>query len=220
MRHGSEQSQDIVAAARALYGNAGPRVRFLQSARPLICPFDTLIHWIPESGRMLDVGCGAGLFGGLAGRFRPGISATGFDADAGAIAAAQGMAATHFTDGRISFEQRDVGDAWPEGPFDAVSMIDVLHHIPPPFQKGVIVQAFDHVAPGGVFIYKDMALRPFWRNWWNRLHDIVIARQWINYRPIGEVAVWLTQMGAEIAEQSSKAMGPYGHEWIIARRPA
>ena len=65
-----------------------------------------------------------------------------------------------------------------------------------------------------------MAAKPLFRAWWNRLHDLVIARQWISYRPINEVEVWLKDLGAEIVEHSEKVLGPYGHELIVAKRPA
>lgn len=210
---------DIVATARDLYREAPPRARTLQGLRPYICPFEDLIRLVPHTGRMLDVGCGAGLFLGLGGRARPGITGVGFDADAEAVAAAQGMAERHFPDGRIAFRHSAVGDPWPAGPFDLVSMVDVLHHIPPEAQQGAIAQAYAHVAPGGLFLYKDMAERPFFRAWWNRFHDIVVARQWIHYRRIGDVQAWLQAEGAEIVERSAKALGLYGHEWIVAKRP-
>jgi 2-polyprenyl-3-methyl-5-hydroxy-6-metoxy-1,4-benzoquinol methylase len=214
------QRSGIVAAARDLYRSAPARARVLQGLRPYICPFEDLIRWLPHDGRLLDVGCGAGLFLGLGGLARPGVTGLGFDADAQAVAAAQGMAGRHFPEGRIAFRHSAVGDPWPEGPFDLVSMIDVLHHIPPPAQRGAIAQAYAHVGPGGLFLYKDMAERPFFRAWWNRFHDIVVARQWIHYRRIAEVETWLRAEGAEIVERSARALGLYGHEWVVAKRPA
>ena len=210
----------ILAVARDLYADAPRRARTLQRLRPFICPFEDLIRWIPAHGRLLDIGCGAGLFMGLVGRARPGIEAIGFDADADAVAAAQGMARAHFPDGRIVFRHSAVGDPWPDGSFDVVSLVDVLHHIPPTHQAEVIADAYAHVAPGGLFIHKDMADRPLLRAWWNRLHDIVVARQWIHYRPIGEVEAWLKDAGAQIVGRAARNLGPYAHEWIVARKPA
>lgn len=215
-----ERRAGIAAAAKRLYERGPRRARTLQGLRPFICPFEDLLRWIPARGRVLDVGCGAGLFLGLIGCARPDVTGIGFDADASAIAAADGMARENFPDGRIRFEHSAVGDAWPQGPFEVVGMIDVLHHIPPAAQKDVITEAFAHVGPDGLFVYKDMADRPFFRAWWNRLHDILVAHQWIHYRPIGEVEAWLRDMGAEIVERSSKALGLYGHELIVAKRPA
>jgi 2-polyprenyl-3-methyl-5-hydroxy-6-metoxy-1,4-benzoquinol methylase len=210
----------IVAAARALYRTAPARARLLQSLRPYICPFEDLLRWLPDTGRLLDVGCGAGLFVGLAGYSRPAIRAIGFDAEPGAVAAAQAMARAHFPDGRIAFRHSAVGDRWPEGPFDAVSMIDVLHHIPPDAQYGAVIQCFEHVAPGGTLLYKDMASRPLVPAWWNRLHDLILARQWIHYRAIDEVEEWLAVYGAKIVDRGSRRLGLYAHEYIVATKPA
>jgi SAM-dependent methyltransferase len=219
MEYDFRQRSGIVAVARDLYRSAPARARTLQGLRPYICPFEDLIRWFPSSGRVLDVGCGAGLFLGLGGRARPDVTGVGFDADAQAIAAAQGMAKRHFSDGRIAFRHSAVGDPWPTGPFDLVSMIDVLHHIPLSAQQGAIAQAYGHVGAGGIFLYKDMASRPFFRAWWNRFHDIAVAREWIHYRSIDEVEAWLRARGAEIVERSARVLGLYGHEWIVAKRP-
>lgn len=210
---------DIGRMARDLYRQTPLRARILQRLRPYICPFDELVGFLPSRGLVLDVGCGAGLFLGLAGKARPDLSALGFDADLGAIRAAQTMAAANFPDGRIAFRQADAGAPWPDVAAEVVSMIDVLHHIPPTMQRSVIETAYAHVKPGGIFLYKDMAERPLVRAWWNRLHDLIMAQQWIHYRPVRDVEHWLTGMGAQIIDTRAKNLGPYGHELIVAKRP-
>jgi 2-polyprenyl-3-methyl-5-hydroxy-6-metoxy-1,4-benzoquinol methylase len=210
----------LCATARKLYVGASKKTRVMQSLRPLICPFDELLPWIPRTGRVLDVGCGAGLFLGLVGSLRPEVTGIGLDRDLSSIAAAKTMAKGHFPDNHIRFECRSLKDPWPAGYFEVVSMVDVLHHIPPSDQRSAINKAFGKVTPGGLFIYKDMARRPFLRAWWNRLHDLVLARQWIHYRPISEVMSWLRQADAEIIEGSTTLIGPYAHEMIVAKRPS
>lgn len=59
-------------------------------------------------------------------------------------------------------------------------MIDVLHHINPRQQQNVVKEAVSRVAPGGLFLCKDIDVRPRWRNLANRLHDLILARKWIN----------------------------------------
>ena len=177
------------------------------------------MSWIPESGRVLDVGCGAGLLLGLIGSLRPSVDGVGFDADLSSIAAAKSMAAANFPEGRIRFERRAVEEQWPDGPFDVVALIDVLHHLPRSRQRAAIDKAFARVTPGGLLIYKDMANRPFLHAWWNRLHDLVLARQWIHYRRITEVVSWLREANSEILARSTTHIGPYAHEMIVAKRP-
>ncbi|MBK7284247.1 MAG: class I SAM-dependent methyltransferase [Sphingomonadales bacterium] len=57
-----------------------------------------------------------------------------------------------FPDGRIAFQGSAVGDPWPDGPFEVVTMIEVLHHIPTDAQQGALAQCFDHVAPGAMLL--------------------------------------------------------------------
>ncbi|WP_085810927.1 bifunctional 2-polyprenyl-6-hydroxyphenol methylase/3-demethylubiquinol 3-O-methyltransferase UbiG [Sphingomonas sp. TZW2008] len=218
MRTDLDRPAAIAAVARDLYRNASPAPRALQSLRPFICPFEALLPWVPERGRMLDIGCGAGLFLGLVAQARPQITAIGFDASRGAIAAAQQMALEHFGDERIDFRYSAVEEAWPARPFDAVSIVDVLHHIPVDGQRTVVEQALAHVAPGGVLIYKDMADRPLLKAGWNRLHDLVMARQWIRYRPIEEVRAWVEQAGGTVIHRAARSMGPYAHELLVVRQ--
>ncbi len=218
MRTDLDRPAAIAAVARDLYRDAPPAPRALQSLRPYICPFEALLPWVPEGGRMLDIGCGAGLFLGLVGQARPEITAIGFDASRGAIAAAQQMARQHFSGGRIDFRYSAVEEPWPAGPFDAVSIVDVLHHIPAAGQRAVVEQALAHVAPGGVLIYKDMANRPVLKAGWNRLHDLIMARQWIRYRPIEEVRAWVEQAGGTVIHRAARSMGPYAHELLVVRQ--
>ncbi len=205
--------------AQRLYRSAPTVARTLQSLRPYICPFDDLLDQIPAEAHILDVGCGAGLLLGLVAQTYPHATGIGFDSSGHAILAAQKMAATNGFADRIRFEHRAVGDAWPTGPFDAVSLVDVLHHIPPEHQQSVIEQSFAHVCPGGVLIYKDMGQRPLFSALWNRAHDLVLARQWIHYRAIADVRRWLDAQGAQITKTDARSMGPYAHELIIAKKP-
>ena len=99
-------------------------------------------------------------------------------------------------------------------------MIDVMHHIPPQAQRGAFLEAAGRVRAGGVFLYKDMCDAPVWRAGMNRLHDLVMARQWIRYLPIEDADRWAAEAGLvrEVAEEH--AMLWYGHEIRMYRRAA
>jgi 2-polyprenyl-3-methyl-5-hydroxy-6-metoxy-1,4-benzoquinol methylase len=64
---------------------------------------------------------------------------------------------------RLSFEQLDVDAAWPDGAFDVVFLIDVMHHVPPASQQPLLKRVISKVKPGGTLVYKDMCLRPWWK---------------------------------------------------------
>jgi 2-polyprenyl-3-methyl-5-hydroxy-6-metoxy-1,4-benzoquinol methylase len=168
--------------------------------RPYISPFDRLIECVPEGSSVLDVGCGAGLFLGLLAATGRRFSGVGFDASAGAIRAARAMA------GRVKdlgfeadlrFEHLDVRAPWPRGPFQVVSIIDVMHHVPLPSRRSVLELARAALQPGGLLIYKDIGDRPRWRAFANCLHDLVMTREWVRYTPLCDVKSWASDLGVE-----------------------
>ncbi len=118
----------------------------------------------------------------------------------------------------LEFQLRDAAVGWPEGVFDVVLMIDVLHHVPAKHQRSLIQSAALRLRPGGVLLYKDMVRRPLWRAWMNRLHDLVLARQWIHYASIEDVQDWMVEAGFMRAQVQKFATYWYGHEMVFATR--
>ena len=203
-----------------MYRGGPALLRSLQHWRPYICPFEELARHVPAGARILDAGCGAGLFLALLaheGRLARGV---GFDVSAEAIELASNMARSTGHDDRLEFLRLSVGEAWPEGPFDAVSLIDVLHHVPPAGQRECFLTAAARLGPGGVLIYKDMARRPVWRALANRLHDLVLARQWIHYVPVERVEGWAAEAGLGLTRAARFNRLWYAHELRVFRSPA
>jgi len=221
--HPDRPTGDVGALARELFTGGAVLPRLMQHHRHRIAPIARCVSLVPDGADLLDVGCGGGLFIAClvaAGRVR---SAHGVDASASAIATAQAVVAklrARRPDADVRFEHRRVEQGLPDRAYGAVSMVDVMHHIPPVAQRQAFLDAAARVRPGGVFLYKDMCDAPFWRAGMNRLHDLVMARQWIRYLPVETADRWATEAGLvrEVAEE--RAMLWYGHEIRLYRRPA
>ncbi len=209
---------DVAKFTEEIYVNTRGGIKFRQRLRPYICPFHILVDYIPPNANILDVGCGAGLFILLLERLGRISSAIGFDSDPAAIGAAQAIARTLPASARVRFEHRDASRAWPEGRFDVVSLIDVLHHVRPEKQAELIATAAGHVKEGGILLYKDMARRPVWRAWANRLHDLLTVREWIYYAKMEDVVAWARAEDLNLEGNCSTNMLWYGHEWCAFRR--
>lgn len=210
-------AHDISNIARRICVNQRGAGKLLQIYRPYICPFEEILPHMPQNADVLDVGCGGGLFLGLAaegGFLRRGL---GFDANASVIELAQKL---EITAGDVTFRHLDVEAPWPDGPFDVVTMIDVMHHIPPAAQDGIFELVTQRLKPGGAFIYKDINAADTLRSTANRLHDLALAQDWVHYLPT-EKARSLAQQNGLTEEHYSKINRLwYGHDLHVFRKPS
>ena len=94
-----------------------------------------------------------------------------------------------------------------------------MHHIPPAKQRNIIAMAAEYVSRDGILLYKDMARRPLWRAWANRLHDLISAREWIHYVELNDIVAWAQAAGLILETTGAMNMLWYRHEWCVFRRP-
>jgi cyclopropane fatty-acyl-phospholipid synthase-like methyltransferase len=154
-----------------------------------ICPFEKLLVHVPDGSRLLDIGCGGGLFLGLLAMRDPTLQGTGVDSSSDAIACANRMAQQLGSE-KISFLSAPNIDAWPKGQYDMVSMIDVLHHVAPEERRKFFLEAAKHVPKGGRLLCKDMRTRPRWKAAANILQDLIVAKQWVHHPSPRSVEGW------------------------------
>ncbi|MFA6279868.1 MAG: class I SAM-dependent methyltransferase [Bdellovibrionales bacterium] len=202
----------------ALFKNTPWLLRMLATLRPFICPFEEILKEVPAGASTLDIGCGQGLLLNLLAQRKMIASGIGFEANEMTLAIARQTAQEHGLGG-LSFVQGMTPDQLPQGPFGLVMMIDVLHHVSVKDQKGLFMAAASRVAKGGCFIYKDMAMRPLWCAWINRLHDLVLARQIIHYVPFEIVQLWAHEAGFKVLRSESLRRLAYAHELLVLENP-
>lgn len=206
---------DIQRLASPLYaGAASAKVRLMATYRSHICPLHEVISEVPARSKVLDVGCGHGLLLNLLatlGRIRQGH---GFDVAGPAIEVARQMAAQHGLSAVVDFEHRSIAQGIPDLGHEVVTVVDVLHHIPDEHKAAFVNALCDVVPEGGRLIVKDMVVRPHWRAAANQMHDLIMARQWVEHVDPDQVEAWASPRGMRVMRLDHFNTWWYGH-WLL-----
>lgn len=213
---------EISRLAWHIYQDATPSVRLLAAGRNYICPMQPILEEVPPQATVFDIGCGSGLFLSLLVAQDQCSQIVGCDPNPQALACAKKVATRLLQEQGRSiptiFLESITPVTWPKTKFSVVTMIDVMHHISPQQQQTFFIEAVEGVAEDGILIYKDMCDSPLWKAAANRLHDLVLARQWINYVPLEQVKQWGKECGLELQKEYFYGRFVYGHEKLIFKK--
>lgn len=182
--------------------------------RERICPFQKILPYVPSEGKILDVGCGAGLF--LWDLVQDGKrELIGLEPDAKKLAQARNWTRKG---SRIQFIQKGLLEHTPPVPLDAVTCIDVLHHLP--FPANTALQALhNYLKPGGLAVIKEIDVRPLWKYCWNYLHDVLVTRQTrFHYISRERLIQELNRSGFEVLHQLRLDHLLYPHYLVVASK--
>jgi 2-polyprenyl-6-hydroxyphenyl methylase/3-demethylubiquinone-9 3-methyltransferase len=145
--------------ALALYRGLGAGVAFHTRVRAFTCPMAAVLARVPAEGRMLEVGCGHGLFSNEAALLHPKLHVLGVDPSEAKIRWAEKTAAGREN---VAFRPQRVEDV-PERAFDAVAVLDVLYLVPRGEWPGFLRACRERLRPGGRFLLKEVDVRPRWK---------------------------------------------------------
>ena len=207
------------ALIERLYAKAPRGIRLKQSWRPYLAPLTGALQAVPPGARIMDIGCGGGLFLLVLAACDRIATGFGFDLSRDDIKAAQQATQNSGLDAVLRFEVRDAAAGIPEGAWPVVSLIDVLHHVPNRQQRSLICSIAQHVSPGGRLIIREPVRRPYWRNLANAMHDLIMARQIVHTRDPEEVEGWLAHSGLRLVQKKITTTLWYGHWLLVFERP-
>jgi 2-polyprenyl-3-methyl-5-hydroxy-6-metoxy-1,4-benzoquinol methylase len=213
--YGREAVANIVRAL-PLVERAYSLVRFSILRSKLLSVMDLLLT---DEGRILDVGCGFGLFAAYFGQTQPARRIVGVDPNARRIALARDVA-HRLGLGMHSFVVGDVRDAVLEAPFDAVYVLDVMHHIPEADQRAVLERLRDLLVPGGMLLIKDITTEPRFGLLFTKALDrlMVGMREPLAYRHHRAWGEMLVELGFKVRIVRVPDVLPYPHVVIAATK--
>jgi SAM-dependent methyltransferase len=125
--------------------------------------------------RILEIGCGFGLFGCYFAKRWPNIRYSGIDINDDRIEMAR-EAARRLALTNVSFQHGDASQPLDvEGQFDAVLMMDLLHHLPDAAKQNLLDAAVKRLKPGGHLIIKDVTRVPAWKLGFTWILDVLMT---------------------------------------------
>ena len=145
--------------ALALYGGLPASVRVHTRIRSWTCPMDAVLVRAPSAGRLLEVGCGHGLFANAAALAHPRLEVLGIDPDPQKIRWAQ---STVDARGNVRFRCEGLAEV-AERDFDAVAVLDVLYLVPRAEWPAFLAGLRERLRRGGRLLLKDVEPRPRWK---------------------------------------------------------
>lgn len=173
---------------------------------------------LPDEGKLLDVGCGFGLFAAYFAQTQPRRRITGLDPDARRIRIAERTAEALGQDSR--FVVGDVRTASVDGAYDGIYVLDVMHHIPRRDQLDVLARLADLLAPGGTLVLKDITTEPHYGLLFTEWLDRVMVGwdEELAYRHHREWGALLTELGLKVRMVRVPDVLPYPHVVIAATK--
>ncbi len=181
---------------------------------------DEVGQYLPRRGRVLDLGCGFGLFSLYYASVLPEIEIEGIDLNARRIAMARKAAARL----RLDNARYEVGNAteFRGGRlFDAAYMLDIVHHIPAETVRPLLEQMAKCLPPGGRLVIKDVDTRPFWKRWFTwALDKAMDPSAPVRYWSGEELQGLLEEVGFTVYRHLMVDVLPYPHIlYVCERRP-
>lgn len=140
------------------------------AGRWLTGPFGAIEALLPESGRILDWGCGHGVLALFAADRQPGRTVVGTDIDAAKLGGARRAVDAAGHADRVELRQV-APDAVPEGEWDAIVLNDVVYLLAADRQQRLVRACAAALAPGGVLVSKELGPSPRWKHRLSRIQE-------------------------------------------------
>ena len=232
-------------AALAAYAAQSAAVRLHARVRWYSAPFPAIAGVLPVTGRILEIGCGHGLFSVYAALAGSARAVHGVDIDQDKIAVARLVAGRVSADleADLEFDVTPSGAVSP-GPWDAIVVVDMLYLLPAEQQQQLLTEAAGELAPGGRLVIKEMSRTPRWKAAWNTAQEtLAVSILGITERAstpaapragtgpgVGParfefvapetMALWLADAGLETSSRRLDRGRIHPHHLVVASRPA
>ena len=215
----------MIPEVLSLYANAPLPVRAHVWGRWASCPFGRVAEAVPQQGRILEVGCGYGLFSCQLAVSSHARDVLGVDVDVRKIVHGRFAAeAARKRGARCDFHLEPPGEI-PPGPWDAVVIVDVLYLLEPDAQAGLLHSCASELALGGSLVVKEMSPTPRWKARWNAVQETVAVKllgitagEQLTFLEPEALGAWMEAENLLVRHRAIDKGYPHPHHLIVGTR--
>ena len=126
----------------------------------------------PDSGNILDIGCGIGFSTHIIALNKSNIMVEGIDIDAKKVE----VASSYFKDERKSFQVADINQMEITKKYDSIVISDTFYLISPQNQAGLIKKTVKSLSENGTLIVKEIDSFPKWKYFVNYVQETFMVK--------------------------------------------
>lgn len=160
--------REIMHLIRINYGDISVLDRIHVFIRAWIVPWDPIFKHVPQKGKLLDYGCGHGLFLAYCLLKRPHLELIGFDPDQHKSAILKRMNGVRSIEG---IQKNDSSET-----YNCIVIMDVLYCVEKELHDKILRELSDKLEKGGALIMKEIVSQPFYKRLFNILHEILTMK--------------------------------------------
>ena|SRR5438128_8488942 len=175
-------------------------------------------QYLPTTGRVVDIGCGFGLFALYFAARSPGIHIHGIDLNSRRIEWAR-AAAQRLGIENVRFEACNARDFQSSDNLHGAYMLDMIHHIPPDGVRPLIEHLTGRLNANARLVIKDVDSSPFRKIAFTWLLDkLMDFRAPVCYWPQNQVIELLQSVGLVVHRHALVDILPYPHMLYIGQK--
>jgi len=185
----------IPQEVNTLYAGLGFGARCYVVLRWMLSHFEEMERHIPNQAKVLDVGCGYGLFANFISLKSDKRCVIGLDNSHKRISIASRSSGNRKN---LSFVEGDIvkGDITS---YDVISFSDVLHHFSYNLQKELFEKIYKQIKPGALVLIKELDTKPFVKYFISYMLDTILyLGQTICYRSASSWKNMLNEIGFDV----------------------
>jgi len=206
-----------------LYRKAPFAYKLYTLIRYILCPFDEIEKYVSRQGRIMDCGCGHGIFANMLAVKSDKRYVIGVDVMKEKIRVAN---LTIFDRKNIEFNVMDLKDVQDIESLECITFTDALHYMNFNEKEKLLKYIYDKLRPEAMLVIKTIQEKPYWKYKWTLLYLATVDKAMHNgfrgnsfFLKKNEFSALLNKTGFDVEFKKLDRWYVYPHCLYICKKP-